>query len=104
MQIIDADGHVAENPSLAIEAMKRWPDHVTSSSDRKPRLGIGGRNYPEGTGPGGRRPPGPPRLYNQWIAYFCAPAGGLLRGVAVPPIEHGPVAVDVMREAKDLGL
>jgi uncharacterized protein len=46
MQIIDADGHVAENPSLAIEAMKRWPHRVTASADGKPRLVIEGRNYP----------------------------------------------------------
>jgi len=44
------------------------------------------------------------RLYNRWIADFCAPAAGRLRGVAVTPIEHGQAAIDVMREAKDLGL
>ncbi|MGA8329231.1 MAG: amidohydrolase, partial [Mycobacterium sp.] len=38
MHIIDADGHVAENPSLTIEAMKRWPHCVTASADRRPRL------------------------------------------------------------------
>src|SRR6202012_5438874 len=57
MQIIDADGHVAENQSLAIEAMKRWPDHVKASADRKPRPGIEGRKYPEDTGPGAGCPP-----------------------------------------------
>ena len=44
------------------------------------------------------------RLYNQWIADYCAPSNGRLRGIAVTPIEHGEVAIDVMREAKDLGL
>ncbi|MGB6760950.1 amidohydrolase family protein, partial [Mycobacterium sp.] len=154
MHIIDADGHVAENPSLAIEAMKRWPQRVTASPDRKPRLVIEGRNYPEDRGPGAGCPPehgistapnincrsvegvlgdadrdhintmvlypslglcaptledpefaaGFARLYNRWIADFCAPAAGRLRGVAVTPIEHGQAAIDVMREAKDLGL
>ena len=44
------------------------------------------------------------RLYNQWIADYCAASNGRLRGIAVTPIEHGEVAIDVMREAKDLGL
>ena len=154
MQIIDADGHVAEDPSLAIEAMKRWPQRVTASADGKPRLIIEGRKYPEDSGPGAGCPPehgiskapnincrsaegvlgdadrdhiskmvlypslglcapsledpefaaGFARLYNQWIADYCASSGGRLRGVAVTPIEHGQVAIDIMREAKDLGL
>lgn len=33
-----------------------------------------------------------------------APSGGRLKGVAVTPIEHGHVAIDVMTEARDLGL
>lgn len=44
------------------------------------------------------------RLYNQWIADYCASSGGRLRGVAVTPVEHGQLAVDVMAEAKELGL
>jgi predicted TIM-barrel fold metal-dependent hydrolase len=44
------------------------------------------------------------RLYNRWIADYCAASNGRLRGIAVTPIEHGEVAIDVMREAKDLGL
>lgn len=52
MRIIDADGHVAENPSLAIEAMKCWTQHVTASTDGRPRLRIEGRHYPEDHGPG----------------------------------------------------
>ncbi|MCW2650124.1 MAG: hypothetical protein JWR32_1100 [Mycobacterium sp.] len=44
------------------------------------------------------------RLYNGWIADYCRPTGGRLRGVAVTPIEHGNVAIDIMREAKDAGL
>jgi len=57
MRIIDADGHVAENSSLAIEAIKRWPDHVKPSTDRRLRLMIEGRNYPEDRGPGAGCPP-----------------------------------------------
>lgn len=154
MRIIDADGHVAENSTLAFEALKRWPDRVQLSNDRRPRLTIEGRNYPEDTGPGAGCPPehgitkapgincstaegvladadrdhldtmvlypslglcvpsledpvfaaGFARLYNQWIADFCEPTHGRLRGVAVTPIEHGEVAVDIMAEAKELGL
>ena len=44
------------------------------------------------------------RLYNQWIADYCKTGNGRLRGVAVTPIEHGAVAIDIMREAKRLGL
>lgn len=44
------------------------------------------------------------RLYNRWIADYCASSGGRLRGVAVTPIEHGQRAIDVMTEAKELGL
>lgn len=57
MRIIDADGHVAENSSFAIEAIKRWPDHVKPSTDRRLRLMIEGRNYPEDRGPGAGCPP-----------------------------------------------
>ncbi|HEY8518253.1 MAG TPA: amidohydrolase family protein [Candidatus Binatia bacterium] len=44
------------------------------------------------------------RMYNQWIANYVRSSGGRLYGVAVTPIEHGAVAIDVMREAKELGL
>ncbi len=44
------------------------------------------------------------RLYNEWLAGYCKPTGGRLHGVAVTPIEHGRVAIDIMREAKTLGL
>jgi hypothetical protein len=57
MRIIDADGHVAENPSLVIEAMKRRPQQVVASADGTPRLIIEGRNYPEDRGPGAGCPP-----------------------------------------------
>src|SRR5690242_12559355 len=153
MRIIDADGHVAEGPSLAVEAMRRWPDRVVPREDGS-ALVIEGRNYPEADGPGAGCPrehglsgaegiayssaqgvlgdadrdhidtmvlypslglcvpsledpelaAGFARLYNQWIAAYCAESDGRLRGIAVTPIEHGDVAVDVMREAKDLGL
>jgi hypothetical protein len=58
--------------------LKRWPEFVTVSADRRPRLVI--------------------------EADFCAPGAGRLHGVAVTPIEHGQLAIDVMREAKELGL
>ncbi|QUR67660.1 amidohydrolase family protein [Mycobacterium spongiae] len=57
MHIIDADGHVAENPSLVIEALERWPDLVRRSSDGRPGLTIEGRRYPEDQGPGAGCPP-----------------------------------------------
>ena len=44
------------------------------------------------------------RLYNEWIADYCKSSDGRLHGIAVTPIEHGDVAIDIMREAKDLGL
>src|ERR1700724_3670547 len=152
MQIIDADGHVAENPSLAIEAIKRWPHHVTASADGKPRLVIEGRNYPEDSGPGAGCPPehgiskasdincrsvegvlgdadrdhintmvlypslglcapsledpefaaGFSRLYNQWIADYCASSGGRLRGVAATPSQPAPAATNGSQAHKEL--
>ncbi|MGH7895163.1 MAG: amidohydrolase family protein [Candidatus Binatia bacterium] len=44
------------------------------------------------------------RLYNAWIAEYCRQSKGRLYGVAVTPIEHGQVAIDIMREAKQQGL
>lgn len=55
MRIIDADGHVAEGPSLAVEAMQRWPEHITPRADGRV-LVIEGRNYPEAEGSGGSMP------------------------------------------------
>jgi uncharacterized protein len=138
MRIIDADGHVAEGASLAVEAMQRWPEHIIPRADG-PGAGCprehglskaDGIDYssPEGVlgdadrdqidtmmlypslglcAPSLEDPEfaaGFARLYNQWIADYCAASNGRLRGIAVTPIEHGEVAVDVMREAKDLGL
>src|SRR3979411_2331413 len=153
MRIIDADGHVAEGASLAIEAMQRWPQHITTRADGR-ALVIEGRNDPEAAGPGAGCPrehglstaaginyssaegvlgdadrdhidtmvlypslglcapsledpefgAGFARLYNQWIPDYCQTTKGRLRGIAVPPIEHGEVAIDIMREAKELGL
>jgi len=51
MRIIDADGHVAEGASLAVEAMQRWPQHIAPRDDGR-GLVIEGRNYPEDSGPG----------------------------------------------------
>ncbi|SEH79270.1 hypothetical protein SAMN04489835_4187 [Mycolicibacterium rutilum] len=153
MRIIDADGHVAEGASLAVEAMQRWPRHIAPRTDGL-GLVIEGRHYPESTGPGAGCPTehgltsapglncrtaegvaanaerdhidvmvlypslglctptlrdpgfaaGFARLYNRWIADYCASSRGRLRGVAVTPIELGRTAIDIMREAKDLGL
>lgn len=147
MRIIDADGHVAENSSLAIEAIQRWPEHVKPGRHGRLGLMVEGRNYPEDRGPGTGCPPehgisdvpdincqsaegvlgdadrdhidtmvlypslglcapslydpefaaGFARLYNWWIADYCAQSGGRLRGIAVTPIEHGRLAIDVMR-------
>src|ERR1700739_4665265 len=51
MRIIDADGHVGEGASLAVEAMQRWPQHIAPRDDGR-GLVIEGRNYPEDSGPG----------------------------------------------------
>src|SRR3954452_12511860 len=51
MRIVDADGHVVEGASLAIEAMRRWPHLVAPRPDGR-GLVIEGRNYPEDSGPG----------------------------------------------------
>ena len=37
-------------PSLAVEAMQRWPDHITPRADGR-GLVIEGRNYPEAAAP-----------------------------------------------------
>jgi predicted TIM-barrel fold metal-dependent hydrolase len=154
MEIVDADGHVAEGASLAVAAMQRFPDHIRLRTDGRPSLLVEGRRYPDDSGPGAGCPPehglsrvegirhgsmegvladasrdsidvmvlypsfglcAPSiedpkfaadfsRMYNRWIADYCAPSGRRLYGVAVTPIEHGDVAIDIMREAKDLGL
>lgn len=153
MRIIDADGHVAEGASLAVEAMQRWPRHIAPRTDGL-GLVIEGRNYPESSGPGAGCPnehgltsapglncytadgvltdaardhidsmvlypslglctptlrdpglaAGFARLYNRWIANYCASSHGRLHGIAVTPIEHGRTAIDIMCEAKELGL
>lgn len=153
MRIVDADGHVAEGASLAVEAMRRWPQHIAPRTDGL-ALVIEGRDYPQSSGPGAGCPTehglssspglncfsaegvlgnadrdhidtmvlypslglctptlrhpelaaGFARLYNRWVADYCAMSNGRLRGIAVTPIEHGHTAVDIMREAKDLGL
>jgi hypothetical protein len=76
MRIIDADGHVAENPSLAIEALKRWPEHVRLSTGERPYLVIEGRNYPEDRGPGAGCPV--EHGISQAPGLNCATAQGVL--------------------------
>lgn len=44
------------------------------------------------------------RLYNEWIAEYCARAAGRLHGVAVIPIDFPDDAAQVIRQAKELGL
>ncbi|HXX91104.1 MAG TPA: amidohydrolase family protein [Acidimicrobiales bacterium] len=44
------------------------------------------------------------RLYNEWAAEFAASGGGRLHATAVVPIEHVELAIEVMTEAKGLGL
>jgi hypothetical protein len=44
------------------------------------------------------------RLYNAWLARYCATSGGRLHGVAVVPIEDVAASAALMRPAKDAGL
>src|ERR1700728_131555 len=44
------------------------------------------------------------RMYNEWAAELVADSGGRLHGAAVVPIEHGAAALNVLQEAKELGL
>jgi uncharacterized protein len=44
------------------------------------------------------------RLYNRWLAGYCRPHGGRLRGAALVPVEDVAASVDILREAKALGL
>ncbi len=44
------------------------------------------------------------RMYNTWVADFCARSGGRLHAAAVVPIEYPDEALAVMTEAKELGL
>ena len=57
MKIVDADGHVAEGASLAVQAMERWPQFIKTRTDGRPSLKIEGRHYPEDQGPGAGCPP-----------------------------------------------
>ena len=75
MKIVDADGHVAEGSTLAVEAMRRWPQHIQARTDGRPGLTIEGRNHPEDRGPGAGCPPDRPDLG------AAAPAAGVRGGV-----------------------
>ncbi len=44
------------------------------------------------------------RRYNRWMAAYCRPHGGRLAGVALVPIEDVAASVEILREAKQLGL
>ena len=49
-------------------------------------------------------PPASPGSTTSGSRTTASSSDGRLRGIAVTPIEHGDVAIDIMREAKDLGL
>ena len=53
MQIVDADGHVAEGATLALEAMQRWPQFITLAHRRSAEPED--RGAPLSRGPGARR-------------------------------------------------
>jgi hypothetical protein len=57
MQIVDADGHVAEGAALTVQCMERWSVKVTFRNDGRPSLEIEGRHHPEDRGPGAGGPP-----------------------------------------------
>lgn len=44
------------------------------------------------------------RLYNEWLASYCANSGGRLHGVGVVPIDFPEDAAEVVREIKSQGL
>jgi len=44
------------------------------------------------------------RLYNEWMASWCAEGKGRFHGVAVAPIEYVDDAIAVLRDARKLGL
>ena len=58
-RVIDADAHMVEGASFAVQALQRWPDHVAYRSEGDGRDGfhIEGRRYPEFEGPGAGCPP-----------------------------------------------
>lgn len=44
------------------------------------------------------------RLYNEWLADWCRKSGGRFFGVAVVPLEYVDDSIEILREAKKLGL
>ena len=44
------------------------------------------------------------RLYNEWLADWCRRGNGRFHGVALVPFEYTGEAIEVLREAKQLGL
>jgi len=55
VEFVDADAHVVE-AALAVECLKRWPEHFTMEAGN-PALLTEGRRYPEWEGPGAGCPP-----------------------------------------------
>jgi hypothetical protein len=85
MKIIDADGHVAEGASLAVQAMQRWPEHIQLRTDGKPSLFVEGRRYPDDCGPGAG----------------CPPEHGLSRADGINPTTMPGVLADADRDHID---
>jgi hypothetical protein len=44
------------------------------------------------------------RAYNAWLAGYCGQYPGRLHGVALVPIEDVPASIEIMEQAKTLGL
>jgi predicted TIM-barrel fold metal-dependent hydrolase len=55
VEFVDADAHVVE-ADLAVECLKRWPEHFTMEAGN-PAVLTEGRRYPEWEGPGAGCPP-----------------------------------------------
>ena len=81
MEIVDADGHVAEGASLALAAMQRFPEHISLRTDGRPSLLVEGRRYPDDAGPGAG----------------CPPEHGLS---TVEGIRHGTTSIDTRDSAR----
>ena len=44
------------------------------------------------------------RRYNRWLAGYCRPHHGRMRGIGLVPIEDVAASVEILREVKQLGL
>ena len=57
VEVVDADAHMIEPPSLFAELMTRFPDQIGIRSDTKLGVLVEGRPYPYYEGPGAGCPP-----------------------------------------------